>query len=337
MAQTHLPEDAAEMVAFWVISTHFQDALTVLPCLIITGHPHEAGVVLHLLYTFCRRAALLAGFRRSDLGVLNWGCRTNLVSEPNLDKRTANLLSSLTDRNFMVVDGRSLNRYSKSTAIYAGENPVTHKIQNSIYIHITPTNPAPSTRPQWLQETTRRLPVHLEQYREKNLDYVHHWTWVPSGVSSETAAVATALGRGIVDAPELRQKLVALLQAQDRQQLSQRSGTTEALVVEAVFALSRQNREHAFTSEIADEANRLLKLRSERQKLSPETVGRRLCKLGLRTRRLTLAGNGLTFDKATLTLIQQLVAVYVEEDQLSESENVHSSQSTENKEAEEAV
>jgi hypothetical protein len=61
-----------------------------------------------------------------------------LVSEPNLDERTANLLSNLTDRNFSVVEGRSLTRYSKSTAIYAGENPGTHKIQNSIHIHIPP-------------------------------------------------------------------------------------------------------------------------------------------------------------------------------------------------------
>ena len=129
LARTNLPEDAAEIVAFWVFSTYFQDALTVLPCLMITGNAHEAGVVLHLLCTFCRCAALLAGLRRSDLGVLRWGCQTNLVTEPNLDKRTAALLSSMTDRNCLVVDGQSLTRCSKSTAIYAGEYPVTHKIQ----------------------------------------------------------------------------------------------------------------------------------------------------------------------------------------------------------------
>jgi hypothetical protein len=36
LAETHLPEDAAELVAFWTISTWFLDALTVLPCLVIT-------------------------------------------------------------------------------------------------------------------------------------------------------------------------------------------------------------------------------------------------------------------------------------------------------------
>jgi hypothetical protein len=161
LAQTHLPEDAAEIVAFWVISSWFQDALTVLPCLVITGPAHDATVLLHVLCDFCRQAALLAGFRRSHLGVLRWGCLTNLVSEPNLDKRTAGLLSNLTDRNFLVVEGGSLNRYSKSTAIYAGVDPETHTIQNSIHIHITPTSTEPSSSPQWLKKMIERLPRSL--------------------------------------------------------------------------------------------------------------------------------------------------------------------------------
>jgi hypothetical protein len=325
LAQTHLPEDAAEIVAFWVISTYFQDALTVLPCLMITGHAHDAGVVLHLLCTFCRRAALLAGIRRSDLRVLRWGCQTNLVSEPNLDKRTAALLSSMTDRNCLVVDGHSLTSYSKSTAIYAGENPATHKIQHSIHIHITAANAAPPTHPEWLQKMIKRLPIHLIQYREKNLDYVKHWTWVPSGVPSETAAIATALGRGIVDAPELRLKLVALLKTHDQQRLTEMSNTSEAIVIEATRAISRGGREHAYVREIAAEANRLLEARGETVRLNPEKVGHRLKSLGLRTHRLTLAGNGLTFDKVTIALIEQLAAVYVEEDLLAETENLHDS------------
>ena len=137
---------------------------------------------------------MLAGFRRSDLGVLRGGYETNLVSEPNLDKRTANFLSSLTDRRFLVVEGGSLTRYSKSTAIYTGENPETHKIQNSIHIHIAPSNTTPTASPHWLRKMIERVPVHLDQYREKNLREVYHWTWVPSGLSSEMATIATELG-----------------------------------------------------------------------------------------------------------------------------------------------
>jgi hypothetical protein len=156
-------------------------------------------------------------------------------------------------------------------------------------------------------------------------------------MTSETTAIATALGNCIVDAPELQQKLVALLKAQYQQHRSQRIDTIDSVVVEAALALSRDAREHAYASEIGGEANRLRELRGERHKLSPETVGRRLCKLGLRTRRLTLAGNGLTFDKATLALIQRLAAVYVEEDLLPGTMILHDPQTTETKKIEEVL
>jgi hypothetical protein len=334
LAQTNLPEDAAELVAFWSMSTWVQDSLTVLPCLVITGRAHDAVVVLRVLRDFCRQAALLAGFGRSHLSVLQWGCKTNLVSEPTLDKRTAALLSNLTNRNFMVVERGSLVSCAKSTAIYVGENPETHKIQNSINIHIAPTNAAPPAPPQWLQKMIERVPVHLDQYRNKNFSYVRHWTWVPSGLSSETAAIATALGRCIVDAPELRQKLVTLLKAQDQQRLSEMSDTSEAIVLEATRALSRDGREQAYAREIAVEVNRRLEARGETARLSPEKVGHRLRKLGLRTRPLSQTGNGLTFDKATVARIYELAAMYmvdVMEDRLAEAKNLHSSQTTENK------
>jgi hypothetical protein len=255
LARTSLLEDDVELVAFWIVSTWFQDVLTILPCLVLTGSAHYAGIVLSVLDDFCQRPKLLAGFRRSHLGVLNWGCQTNLVSEPNLDKRTADLLSNLTDRSFSVVECGHLMRYSKSTAIYAGENPATHKIQNSIHIHITPSNAAQPARAQWLQEMTERLPVHLDQYRGTNLDHVRHSTWATPDLPSETAVIAKALGRGIVDPPQLWVKLVTLLKSRDRQLLSEMSDTPEAVVVEATLALSRDGRAQAYVREIAAELN----------------------------------------------------------------------------------
>lgn len=337
LAQTHLPEDAAEIIAFWVISSWFQDALTVLPCLVITGPAHDAGVVLHVLSDFCRKAGLLAGFRRSDLGALQCGCKTNLVSEPSLDMRTANLLSSLTDRRFLVVERGSLTRFSKSTAIYAGENPKTHKIQNSIDIHIPPTSAEPSAPPQWLQKMIELLPIHLSQYRERNLSSVRHWTWVPSGLSSESAAIAAPLGRCLANAPELRQKLVALLKTEGKQRQSELSNTTEAIVLEATLTLCRDGRQNAYAREIAAAANHLLEARGESARLSPEKVGHTLKRLGLRTHPLSQTGHGLTFDRATIARIEQLCAVYGMEDPPEESENLHGSQTTKHNEVEEVM
>ena len=333
-AQTNLPDDAAELVTFWVISTWFQDALTVLPCMVITGAAHEASCVLHVLNNFCREAKLLSGFRRNHLGVLHLGCKTNLISEPNLDRRTAGLLGDLTDKNFKVVERYSLISYAKATAIYAGENPETPKIQNSIHIHIPPTNAKPSTLPQWLQKMTERVPVHLSQYCDNNLMSVLRSKWVPSGLSSELAAIASPLCRCFPDAPELQQRLVALLKTRDKQRQAEMSNTKEAVVVEATRTLSRDGRDHAYSHEIADKANQLFEARGEATRLRAEHVGYTLKGLGLPTHRLSQSGNGLTFDKATVARIHELAAMYmvdVMEDTPAEAENLHSSQTTENK------
>ena len=75
----------------------------------------------------------------------------------------------------------------------------------------------------------------------------------------------------------------------------------------------------------------------ETARMSPEKVGHRLKNLGLRTRRLTLAGNGLTFDKVTIALIEQLAAVYIEDKLLAESENLLDSQTIGNQKVDEVV
>ena len=328
VAQTHLQEDVAALIAFWVLSTWFQEALTVRPCLLITGAAHDAMVILRILEVFCRIPVRVAEFRRGDLETLNRGYQTLLMLEPNLDNRKAALLGNLTNSGFGVVAKDRYLDCSKSRAIYIGTNPATQEIQNAINITIAPTNAEPPRSPTWLQQVVNHLPGHLANYRQANLNKVRLLEFIPSGVPGETAAIAKALGNRIVDAPELQEKLIDLMKAQGGQQLTQRSGTDDGLIVEAVLVLSRQKRDHVYTSEIRNEANRLVELRGERPKLSPETVGRRLCQLGLRTHRLTKAGNGLTFDTPTVALIQQLAAVYVEEDRLPETENFHRSQTT---------
>jgi hypothetical protein len=109
------------------------------------------------------------------------------------------------------------------------------------------------------------------------------------------------------------------------------SDTSEAIVVEAILAFIRDGREQAYAREIAAKANRLLEARGETARLSPERVGHVNKKLGLRTRRLSQTGNGLTFDKVTRARIEELAAVYMMEDTPAETENLHGSQSAESK------
>ena len=223
---------------------------------------------------------------------------------------TAHLLSSLTDAQFLVVSGPNLACYSKSTAIYAGESPGTHKIQNSIHIHLTPSLTERVDTSAGLETMSKRIPVHLEQYRERNLGPVRARTWAPSGVSAEMTPVATELGRCVVHAPELRLKLADLLKTKDKERLTEMSNTIEAVVIEAALSLCHQGRDKVMVGEIATELNRIVKGRGERVNLSAENVGHTLKKIGIFTRRLGKEGRGLRMDQITCARLHEAAQVY---------------------------
>jgi hypothetical protein len=89
-----------------------------------------------------------------------------------------------------------------------------------------------------------------------------------------------------------------------------------------VLALSKRGAEQLYAREIAVEVNRLVEARGERSKLSPQKGGHRLRRLGLPTRRLSHAGNGLVMDNETMTRLQTLSRMYVGEDLFAETENL---------------
>ena len=302
------------------------------PCLVITGPASEGNRVLHLLKNFCRGAVLVAGFSRSHLSVI-YGRLTLLISEPNLDKKTATLLSGLTDTNYLVLGAGRLRGLGGPIGIYAGEDPETHDILNSIHIHLTAAKARPSTTScKRLEEMIRWIPVHLTQYRDKNLNHVERYTWnLTADVPSEMAAVTKELGRCIVEGVELYRKLVDLLKIQHHEHISDRSSTAEAAVLEASLNLGHQGKEQMLVAEIAAELNRILKERGERLIYSAEKIGHQLKKLGLSTRRLGKAGKGLIMDKATIALLHELAGTYGGAGLTPDDDNLHCPLCTESK------
>ena len=130
--------------------------------------------------------------------------------------------------------------------------------------------------------------------------------------------VANALGSCIVGSPQLQTQLVVLLKPQARQQIADHSDSDEALVVGAVLALCHQDKGELFVKKIAAEVNRLLDDRGETRKLSPAKVGHKLKKVGMFTRRLSHAGNGLRMDQASRVRLGEIAAAYLGEDSILE-------------------
>jgi hypothetical protein len=322
---TLLPDDDSALVAFWVISTWFQAVLQVFPGLAISGSGPEAISLLNVLHDLCDAPIRLAGLRRGDLKDL--GGFTLLISEPNLDNRMAALLGNLTNRNFLLVEERSFLRAASSKAVYLGEDSAIKRIQNWIPIQVHATVAldygavANRSRRQEIDGIKKRMLA----YRIKNLSKIRSLEFTPHGLSGEANVIANALGSCIVESPQLQKQLVALLKPQARQHFADRSSGDEALILGAALALCHQDKGQIFVREITAEVNRLLAARGETRQLSPEKVGHKLKKIGLYTRRLSQAGNGLILDQATRKRLREIAAAYLGEVLSQENENLHCS------------
>jgi hypothetical protein len=159
-------------------------------------------------------------------------------------------------------------------------------------------------------ETRQSIQNQLLGYRLENLPAVVQSDFTVSGLTSELNAIGTALGRCIVDAPDLRAELISLLGPYSEHQLAERRDSLGMLAVGTALSLCHQGKVQVLVGEITAEVNRIQKDRGERLQFSPEKVGHRLKKAGLLSRRLGAAGNGFLMDNATQVLLHQVAVAY---------------------------
>jgi hypothetical protein len=223
------------------------------------------------------------------------------------------------------VDNEAYVEHFGSKAIYLGEDlPMKSMPQNCLHINA-------STHPK--NESHRALPPseveaqsirnQLLYYRNINFRSVFKSDFSVSGLSPESNAIATALGKCIIDAPKLQTELVSLLTPNSQQEMAERLDDLGTLAVGAVFNLCHTDKSQLLVGEIACEVNRTLRDRGERLQFSAEKVGHKLKKLGLFTRRLGGAGNGLLLDHATQVLLHEMAATYGLEGLNERVENLH--------------
>lgn len=314
---TDAPKEMCFVLACWILSTYFRDVLPLLPALVISGPAHQAIQLLRALKLVCHLSVLLPEFRRSDIERCHdaW---TVLLTAPDLRARTAAILGYMASCDFTSWDQYSTG-FGRSIAVWVGEHS-PGLIPDSISITLQPTDTmlAPPLRPSHQIEALKRQ---IHRYREAHRDEVWQRSFQPAGLSPETAEIARSLCNCIVDAPEAQKELVKLLRTEDNNRLVHRSATDDSVIVEAVRNLARNEHPgYLYARGIAAECNRLLECRGEKARFTPEKLGHRLPKLGLPTRRLNQAGNGLALDATTLARIDELAAINVMEDCLKTME-----------------
>jgi hypothetical protein len=273
----------------------------------------------------------MVGVTTAILNDINWERKpTLLISDPNLGKRMAVQLGNATRRGYLAfrkVAGcpSSPFDYFSSKAIFLGEDPqMVSMLQNYLHINVSPAPGAESPHILPLSdEATQSFQNQLLRYRTRSLPGVFTSQFNVSALSPEANTIAAALGRCIVEAPELQAGLASLLTPFSDHQLAERLDDLGTLAIGAALALCHEGKDQALVGEIASEVNRIQKERGERLQYSPERVGHRLRKAGLMTRRLGASGNGLLFDRATQVLLHDTAGTYGYVGLTNDNKNLH--------------
>jgi hypothetical protein len=103
------------------------------------------------------------------------------------------------------------------------------------------------------------------------------------------------------------------------------------MTLEATLNLAHADKVRILVAEVANEVNRIALVRGEGLNYNAETIGHRLKKIGLVTRRLGKAGKGIAMDLATVARVHELAAVYGGAGLDPDENNLHCPLCTENK------
>ena len=312
--QAFLPEQSSALLTFWTICTWFADSLPIAPGLAIVGPEFEGDLALRTLRNFCRYPLMLAGADVTSLQGVDWrSTPTLLFYGPNITKQMATILGCATSRGYMVGDAGEYKDFYGPKAIYVGQEVSTDRMPRcSLQVRLQPTSLVPATQHSVpvTEALVQDLRNQLQRYRCKNLVPVYNSDFHASLLTSDTRAIANALGACIVDSPALQSKLVSLLGPVESQRQADRSTSLEAMTLEATLNLAHSAKAQILVNEVANEVNRIALARGERLHFSAETIGHRLKKVGLVTRRLGKAGKGLVMDQATMACVHELAGVY---------------------------
>jgi len=166
--------------------------------------------------------------------------------------------------------------YYSSKAVFLGEDSqMVSVLQNYLHIDVSSAPGVESSRMLPLSdEVAQSFQNQLLFYRIRSLPAVFRSQFDVSALLPEAVAIAAALGRCIVDAPELQAELVTLLTPFSDQQLAERVDDLGSLAVGAELKLCREGKEQALVGKIASEVNRIQKERGERLQYSPHERGR---------------------------------------------------------------
>jgi len=311
MQTSELGADDAFMAAVFAVASFFADCLMAQLCLRLVGSANtEAMALLRVLGWFCWHPLLLL----DDTGIDHLPenlTTTRLFYAPLPSDRLRKLISNLEAPGFGVFRAGLLRENRGATVIYSGLADMGRACDDACLR--LPVAPATRSLSPGDEERHRAA---VDEIRARLLNYrlVHYHevcssTFDVADLSGQTREIARGIGACLVHAPDLRDRLIALLREQDESVRMERSAEMSP-VLESLMVLCHERRTSVHVGEIATIASQILSARGEWDTLTPKEVGGKLKALGLRTTRLDAGGRGLKLTREICARIHRAARAF---------------------------
>jgi hypothetical protein len=303
-----LPADHAFLLTCFVLSTHFVDCVDTAACVLLLGWASaEALGLLRVLDWVCRHPMLLtdAGLVLPDL------LRpTRLICQAN--GSVQKLIPAWQFPGFGFSRGGSLRELSCATVIFVGgEEMKTLFADSCLWIPVAPARRLVSFRDEQRESAQiARLQNQLLSYRLQNHEKVRTSDFDVPEVDGSIRRLGRTLGACLVDAPDLRVRLVQELQEMDAATNRDQIKQIEAVLIEALLACCHERRSTVHVGEIAKLANTIFLQRGETLQLKPREVGAKMKGLGFNTTKIDSGGRGLYLLGENCRRIHELARSY---------------------------
>jgi hypothetical protein len=296
-------DNEASLLAFLAFSTFFCDCLSMAPCLLLFGTPLQAVSLLRVLSCVCRHAVPLVG--SSVKGLPPELRPTRLVCQP--DTRVARHLAAFQFSGFSILNSRPA-QINGASVIYAGDAELKGPFADiCLQLWVSPAIRSFGFAEEDHEAATiTTLQNQLLTYRLQNYSKVRASQFDVVEFCGAAREYARTLGRCIVNAPDLRSRLTALLRAQDDAERTESASKLDAVVAEALVVCCHQRKTSVHVGDVARLVNAILGRDGEGIELSPKQVGGRMKRLGFRTTRLDSGGRGIILLKGECARIHKL-------------------------------
>ena len=308
MKTVGLAAENAFLVAVFAVASFFPDCLLTRLCLLLLGSTNtEAIALLRVLSWFCWHPLLLLDDGGIDQLPENL-IATRFFYAPRISAQLRKLISNLQASGFGVIRNGLLLESHGAVVIYSGSTDLGCGGDDAC-LRI-PVAPAGRLLRPYEEELYRdiadEIRAKLLNYRLVNYDAVRCSEFDVAALTGPTRELARGLGACLIDAPDLRERLIALLRFQAESVRMERSAEMSPTLESLIVSCHERRRPAVYVGAIAKTATDILSARGESTTLSPKEVGNKLKLLGLHTTRLDAGGRGLKLTRGVCARIHQL-------------------------------